>query len=284
MSPTSYQTAPPRGVWYMVAGGSGERNLRVTPAEMIHAATTVHPPELTELELILRLAMAALLGAVIGVEREWRDRTAGLRTHMLVCLGSTAFTIMSAYGFSDWYGTVDATTRSTVVSDPTRIAAQIVTGIGFLGAGAIFRSDDGVRGLTTAASLWMMAAIGLATGAGFYELAVASTVMMLIILVALRQVSGRIKRINRGEQVPLEVIVSGPTGIAAVFDVIAGVSGTVSNFTAGVLRRDKPSRRLTFDLQLPADGSVTDLVGRLALLEGVDAVSARDMPTPEGEL
>jgi putative Mg2+ transporter-C (MgtC) family protein len=242
----------------------------------------VEAPVLTELELVLRLALAALLGAVIGFEREWRDRTAGLRTHMLVCLGSAVFTIVSAYGFSEWYAAIPSDERSTVVSDPTRIAAQIVTGIGFLGAGAIFRSDDGVRGLTTAASLWMMAAIGLATGAGYYELAVAATVLMLLVLVALRQVSGRIKAMNRGDEVPLEVIVTGPTAIGLVLDAIATVGGTVSNFTASVLRRDKPARRLTFDLSLPEDLQASDVVGRLALLEGVDAVSARDIPQPRG--
>lgn len=239
-------------------------------------------PDLSELELILRLALAALLGAVIGLEREWRDRTAGLRTHMLVCLGSAVFTIVSAYGFQEWYDAMPADQRTSVASDPTRIAAQIVTGIGFLGAGAIFRSDDGIRGLTTAASLWMMAAIGLATGAGYYELAVASTVLMLIVLVSLRQVSGRIKAMNRGDDVPLEVIVAGPVAIGAVFDVIAHVDGSVSNFTASVLRRDKPSRRLTFDLSLPAEQQVTDMVGRLAMIEGVDAVSARDVPPATG--
>jgi len=237
-----------------------------------------HAPTIAEHELVLRLLLAAGLGAVVGLEREWRDRTAGLRTHMLVCIGSAAFTIVSAYGFADWYNTIPQDARSTVNSDPTRIAAQIVTGIGFLGAGAIFRSDDGVRGLTTAASLWVMAAIGLSAGAGYYTLAVATTVVILLVLVALRQVSGRIKQMNRGEQTPLEVIVSGPTAIGAVFDLIAAGSGTVSNFTASVLRRDKPSRRLTFDLSLPTDASITDLVGRMALLEGVDAVSARDVP------
>lgn len=239
-------------------------------------------PTITELELILRLALAAVLGAVIGFEREWRDRTAGLRTHMLVCLGSAVFTIVSAYGFSEWYSSIPSMERSTVVSDPTRIAAQIVTGIGFLGAGAIFRSDDGVRGLTTAASLWMMAAIGLACGAGYYELAVASTVLMLLILVALRQVSGRIKAMNRGERTPLEVVVSGPRAIGDVLEAIAAVEGRVSDFTASTLKRDRPSRRLTFELSLPVDESVSDVVGRLAMLEGVDAVAARDVPSSGG--
>lgn len=237
-------------------------------------------PVLTELELVLRLALAALLGAVIGLEREWRDRTAGLRTHMLVCVGSAVFTIVSAYGFSEWYDSIPADQRTTVVSDPTRIAAQIVTGIGFLGAGAIFRSDDGIRGLTTAASLWMMAAVGLATGAGYYELALASTVLMLLVLVVLRQVSGRIKRMNREGRTPLDIVVSGPAAIGDVVDLLAAVNGTVSDFTATVMRRDKPARRLTFDLALPSDESVTDLVGRLALLDGVESVAARHDGVP----
>lgn len=239
-------------------------------------------PQLGEIELVARLALAATLGAVIGVEREWRDRTAGLRTHMLVCLGSAVFTIVSAYGFNEWYGQIDGMYRSTLVSDPTRIAAQIVTGIGFLGAGAIFRSDDGIRGLTTAASLWIMAAIGLASGAGYYELAVASTVLMLLVLVALRQVSGRIKAMNRGENTPFEVIVSGPTAIGPVLDAITNIEGRISNFTASVVVQDTPPRRMTFDLSLPADESVTDLVGMLARLHGVDSVSAPDVPPPAG--
>lgn len=235
-------------------------------------------PNITELELVLRLVLAAALGAVIGFEREWRDRTAGLRTHMLVCLGAAVFTLVSAYGFSEWYESVPSGQRSTIVSDPTRIAAQIVTGIGFLGAGAIFRSDDGVKGLTTAASLWMMAAIGLSTGAGYYALAVAATLLMLLVLVALRQVSGRIKRMNRPDQTPLEVIVSGPTAIGMVLDAIASAGGSVSDFTASMMRRDRPTRRLTFELSLPGDASVSRLVGQLALLDGVDTVSARDVP------
>ncbi|MGH2677187.1 MAG: MgtC/SapB family protein, partial [Actinomycetota bacterium] len=113
-----------------------------------------------DVELALRLLGAALLGGVIGLEREVRDQPAGFRTHMLVALGSCLFTLISAYGFGAFQG------DPGVPYDPTRIAAQIVTGIGFLGAGAIIRSGMSVRGLTTAASLWVVAAIGMAVGAG----------------------------------------------------------------------------------------------------------------------
>ncbi|MCW2972093.1 MAG: MgtC/SapB transporter [Thermoleophilia bacterium] len=239
-------------------------------------------PELSEVELFLRLALAVALGGLIGVEREWRDRTAGLRTHILVCLGSAAFTIVSAYGFREWAVDISSATRPNINSDPTRIAAQIVTGIGFLGAGAIFRSDDGVRGLTTAASLWIMAAIGLAVGAGYYELAIEATVLILLVLIGLRQVSHRINRSNRGEQVPLVMHVNGAAAIGSVLDSIAHVSGGVSNFTVSTPQRDHPGRNLAFDLTLPVDSSISDVVGRLALLDGVDSISANEVPIDGG--
>ena len=109
--------------------------------------------------------MRRLLGGAIGLERELREREAGLRTHLLVCLGSALFTIVSAYGFHDFL----VNGGTLVRTDPTRIAAQIVTGIGFLGAGAIIRQGLSVRGLTTAATLWLVAAIGMASGAGYYS-------------------------------------------------------------------------------------------------------------------
>ena len=109
---------------------------------------------------LLRLVVAALLGGAIGLERELDEKAAGLRTHILVAAGSALFTIVSAYGFHDFL----ANGGNVVRLDPTRIAAQIVTGIGFLGAGVIFRQGFTVRRLTTAASLWIVAAIGMAAG------------------------------------------------------------------------------------------------------------------------
>src|SRR3954449_813796 len=132
-----------------------------------------------------RLALAAALGGAIGFERELRDREAGFRTHMLVCIGSALFTIVSADGFREVLTSGDQGVRA----DPTRIAAQIVTGIGFLGAGAIIRQGVSIRGLTTAATLWVAAAIGMAAGAGYYSGAVIGTVVTLIALWALRRLA-----------------------------------------------------------------------------------------------
>lgn len=123
-----------------------------------------------ELEMGLRILMAAALGAVIGYQRERSGKSAGLRTVVLVCVGAALFTIASIYGFG-------------TIADPSRVAAGIVIGIGFLGAGAIMRREGGhIEGLTTAATIWVMAAIGLATGAGLYIVSVVSTGVTLTVL------------------------------------------------------------------------------------------------------
>ena len=131
----------------------------------------------TELQLAGRLAAGLVLGAVIGLERELHRQPAGFRTHSLVALGAALFTIVSAYGFAG-----DGV-------DPTRIAAQIVSGIGFIGAGTILQHRGNIRGLTTAASLWSVAAIGMAAGAGLLVMAVIGTVLILVVLALLDRVA-----------------------------------------------------------------------------------------------
>jgi putative Mg2+ transporter-C (MgtC) family protein len=131
-------------------------------------------------KLFLRLGAAAVLGSLIGLERQRLDKAAGLRTHMLVSVGSALVMIVSAYGFEE----VLSPTR--VVLDPSRVAAQVVSGIGFLGAGTILRRSQTVHGLTTAASIWAVAALGLAAGGGLYLAAATATVLMLIILAAIK--------------------------------------------------------------------------------------------------
>jgi putative Mg2+ transporter-C (MgtC) family protein len=144
-------------------------------------------PDLTWGEVAVRLVVAALLGGAIGAERELRDREAGFRTHLLVSVGAALFTLVSAYAWTDWAFSQNA----GLVFDPTRIAAQIVTGIGFLGAGAIIRQGLSIRGLTTAATLWVVAAIGMASGAGYYWAAMATTVLVLVTLWPLRLLAHR---------------------------------------------------------------------------------------------
>lgn len=132
-------------------------------------------------EIVIRLSLASLFGAIIGLERERKDWTAGLRTHMMVSVGSCLIMMVSAFGFSDILGT------DHVVLDPARIAAQVISGIGFIGAGTIlFLKQGTIRGLTTASGLWTVAAIGLATGGGMYFAASIATIIAFIILWALQ--------------------------------------------------------------------------------------------------
>lgn len=131
-------------------------------------------------EFVLRLFVAAMLGGVIGLEREYRAKEAGFRTHFLVALGSGLFMILSQFGFNDVLGHYEQ-----VSLDPSRIASQVVTGIGFIGAGTIIFQKHVVRGLTTAAGLWVTSAIGMTAGAGMYVLSIATTVLVLLCLEAL---------------------------------------------------------------------------------------------------
>lgn len=134
---------------------------------------------LLDLEIILRLVLATVIGVILGVEREYVGKPAGMRTYALVTLGATVFTIISKYGFSDSAGVVD----------PSRIASQIVTGIGFLGAGVIIFRGVKVEGLTTASGLWVSAAIGMAIGAGMYIIAISAATLAFIVMVVMRKFS-----------------------------------------------------------------------------------------------
>jgi putative Mg2+ transporter-C (MgtC) family protein len=130
-----------------------------------------HISSWTELDIVLRLVFAALIGGIIGYEREHAEKPAGFRTHLLVCVGAALFTVLSIYGFGEEF------------ADPSRIAASVVVGIGFLGAGTIMSREGGVVvGLTTAATIWAVAAIGMAVGVGLYLVALPTAVIVLIAL------------------------------------------------------------------------------------------------------
>jgi putative Mg2+ transporter-C (MgtC) family protein len=205
-------------------------------------------------EAVGRLAIAAGLGAAVGIEREIREREAGIRTHLLVALGACLFTIIGAYGFSDFSGV-----------DPTRIAAQVVTGIGFLGAGAIIREGISVRGLTTAASLWIVAAIGMAAGAGYYWPAVAGAALTVFALWPLRYVAFEtIDRFRPPEQ-RLVVELEHGSSLTPVLDLVDHIRH--------VEVEDKGDRRVAvIELKEPVDEKI---VAKLTDLDDVVAVRWR---------
>jgi putative Mg2+ transporter-C (MgtC) family protein len=173
-------------------------------------------------EIVLRLVIAALAGSFVGIERERLQWAAGLRTHMLVCVGSCLVIIVSAFGFNDVLGT-------HVVLDPSRIAAQVVSGIGFLGAGTILLRGEVVKGLTTAASLWAVAAIGLAVGSGLYIAALFATLIVLVILAGLKPIEERIQTRMQTHQLVVHAK-RGAMSIATLHDVLGARSNRVKQF------------------------------------------------------
>jgi putative Mg2+ transporter-C (MgtC) family protein len=220
-------------------------------------------PTLNWDESLLRLALAAALGGLIGVEREIREREAGLRTHMLVSLGSALFTVVSAYGFHAFL----ASGQSVVRADPTRIAAQIVTGIGFLGAGAIIRQGLSVRGLTTAATLWVVAAIGLASGAGYYSAAVITTALVLISLWPLRILAFRMLHRIRPEDGRLLIELPAGTSPGVVIDEVERWGARIETIEVS---QEGDRRRLQLDVELPRERRAAELV---AVVADVDEVA-----------
>jgi putative Mg2+ transporter-C (MgtC) family protein len=221
-------------------------------------------PNLDLWEVALRLAVAAALTGAVGLERELRERAAGLRTHMLVGVGSALFTIISAYAWGDF---IFDRTQGTAF-DPTRIAAQIVTGIGFLGAGVIIRQGLSIRGVTTAAGLWVAAAIGMAVGAGYWGAALIGTGVVLVGLGPLRMAEGWVVR-RRREGGTLEIDLRPEEPLAPVLGVLEGRRARVSRIH---LEEEETGRELRLEVRMPPGVSGRDLVEELTRLDEVTGV------------
>jgi putative Mg2+ transporter-C (MgtC) family protein len=222
---------------------------------MLSAATSLSADHVA-----LRLLAAAVLGGAIGFERELRERGAGLRTHTVVCVGSALFTLVSAYGFEG--------SRT----DPTRIAAQIVSGIGFLGAGAIIRQGLSERGLTTAATLWLVAAIGMAAGAGWYSAAAIATGGALVTLGPLRVIAYRGMRRIRPEMERLLVDIPAGGSPAPVIEALERYGRVVSLD----VEQEGDRRALAIDVALRGSEDEAQVVAAVAELEGVLGVRWMD--------
>ncbi|WPR70987.1 MgtC/SapB family protein [Flavobacterium sp. NG2] len=190
-------------------------------------------------EILIRLSLACLFGGLIGLERERKDWAAGLRTHMMVCVGSSLIMIVSAFGFSDILGT------EHVELDPSRVAAQVISGIGFIGAGTIlFLKQGTIRGLTTAAGLWTVAAIGLATGGGMYFAAGVTTAIALTILWALQPLE--LMYTKKFKQKTLTIVTSLNINNTDLFKNLSnGDESKIQNFTF-----ERNENEFTFQLKL----------------------------------
>src|SRR5688572_7783210 len=211
----------------------------------------------TELELVLRLVVAAVLGAAVGIEREIHDHPAGIRTHLLVSLGSGLFTVLSIVGFPSADGSA---------TDPSRVAAQIVTGIGFLGAGAILKYGPTVRGLTTAASLWATAGIGMAAGAGLPVLGLTATVIVLVSLWPLRLLSERLE-LAAPRRLHVRLQLREAARLTELFDWLSERNVDIIHFDSE--REDEGRRSLELVVGLPAGIDRDRLTAELSELDWI---------------
>ncbi|MGI6606239.1 MAG: MgtC/SapB family protein [Peptococcia bacterium] len=215
-----------------------------------------------ELIITLRLFLAALLGGLIGLERESLNKSAGLRTHILVCLGSCLIMITSVEIFE--------TVGHGQIGDPARIAAQVVSGIGFLGAGTILRSGFGVKGLTTAASLWLVAAIGLAVGIGSYAAAIICTAIVFIILVYMPRLEKRVKSAERNKKLEI-VMLDKPGQIGLITTLLGDLNVDIRNIN--MAEKDDHNCKLTFLIVLPYCLEEAELIEKINTIEGVSQIS-----------
>jgi putative Mg2+ transporter-C (MgtC) family protein len=212
-----------------------------------------------EIALALRLIGAAFLGAVIGLEREVHEHPAGMRTHLLVSVGAAGFTLLSIGAFSAGGG------------DPARVAAQIVTGVGFLGAGAILKEGATVRGLTTAASLWAVAAVGMAIGAGAWMIGVALTAIVVLSLWPLRLATDRF--VGRDEhRTRLRLATHAPDALGSVIAVVDSHDGSIARLAT----ERAPGGSLTVEIEFRAPSSTAGaaMVAAIAELVAIDVVES----------
>lgn len=214
-------------------------------------------------EITLRLVVAALIGMTIGLERELRDQAAGLRTHMLVSVGACLFALISVYGFQPFV--VDATDPFARY-DASRVASQIVVGVGFLGAGTIIRHGLSVRGLTTAASLWVVAAMGTAVGIGMYWAAGVAAAITAVSLVGLRAARTWIRRRAGLAREVLTIAVQSERALDDALDVLRELGYGVRH-----LKLEEGQGRIDADVELshPPDARPETLLARLGGVPGV---------------
>jgi putative Mg2+ transporter-C (MgtC) family protein len=217
---------------------------------------------ISNVELLSRLVLAALLGSVIGFERERLNWAAGLRTHMLVCVGAALIMLVSAFGFADALG------QKNVVLDPSRVAAQVVSGIGFLGAGSILLRGEMVRGLTTAASLWSVAGIGLAVGGGMYTAAVGATFIILVILAGLKPLERRFISVKQQRSIEL-LAERGSVSLDSVHRALGTGSVRVKQFIVQQSEEDPELDDVSIALSRATDSEFKAICIRLESIQGV---------------
>lgn len=237
-----------------------------------------HLTHIINLDYMLRIIIAVIFGFCIGLERELTNKYAGLRTHILVCLGACVFTLISIYGFPTFApGDNVLIDQATGIRDTSRVAAQIVTGIGFIGAGTVLRNGPIVLGLTTAATLWIAASIGMACGAGMFEIAFAGTLLSILTLVSIRVFERKVlpNSTKRTKRVKL-VIVCQNQFANKIHEYIIEKYQDISELSKKQLKADENSTKITCVMDVITRKPIKDLYKSFQTLEGIDSISIQE--------
>lgn len=237
-----------------------------------------HLTHIINLDYMLRILIAVIFGFCIGLERELTNKYAGLRTHILVCLGACVFTLISIYGFPTFApGDNVLIDQATGIRDTSRVAAQIVTGIGFIGAGTVLRNGPIVLGLTTAATLWIAASIGMACGAGMFEIAFAGTLLSILTLVSIRVFERKVlpNSTKRTKRVKL-VIVCQNQFANKIHEYIIEKYQDISELSKKQLKADENSTKITCVIDIISRKPIKDLYKSFQTLDGIDSISIQE--------
>jgi putative Mg2+ transporter-C (MgtC) family protein len=213
-------------------------------------------------EIVFKLTLACILGGLIGLERESLNRPAGLRTYTLVCVGSALAMIVSLDMYFEYYKNVNA--------DPGRIAAQVVSGIGFLGAGTIMREGATVRGLTTAAGLWVVACIGLAVGAGLYAPAIATTILILFILIYFIRIEERFTGMREYKGIVI-VVQDGPGQVGAIGSLLGDLGVLIKNIQLSRVE-NKDDLEIELLIHVPPNLTLQQVIDELSMIKGFRSI------------
>ena len=237
-----------------------------------------HLTNIINLNYMLRIFIAVIFGFCIGLERELTNKYAGLRTHILVCLGACVFTLISIYGFPTFApGDNVIIDHATGVRDTSRVAAQIVTGIGFIGAGTVLRNGPIVLGLTTAATLWIAASIGMACGAGMFEIAFAGTLLSILTLVMVRVFERKVLPNSTKRTKKIKVVIVCPNQFAQkIHEFIIEKYQDISELSKKQLKTDESSTKITCVMDIITRKPIKDIYTAFQNIDGIDSIAIQE--------
>ena len=228
---------------------------------------------------LISLSLALVLGFMLGLERELTNKYAGLRTHILVCLGACVFTLISIYGFPTFASGDNVNlAQATGIRDTARVAAQIVTGIGFIGAGTVLRNGPMVFGLTTAATLWIAASIGMACGAGMYEVAVFSTIISVAVLTLIRIFERQFLPAGAKQAKRFKVSVyCNESDVKKIYDYVVSTVDSLKEFSSKKLIENPIKSRIVATFEICNKRLIDDIYKTLSDMTNADSLSLQEL-------